>query len=69
MRWNALGIFRPGAWVAEVRVTPDRARAKPSRHDALEYAGIVPNAPEMGTIRAHVPVHSRARGVACTDRS
>ena len=33
---------------AEVRVRPDRARAKSSRHDAPECAGIVPNARAIG---------------------
>ena len=61
MRWNALGIFRPGADIAEVRVTSDRARVNPSFHRAPECAGIRLNAPEIGTIWAHPKVRRRPR--------
>ena len=52
MRWNAHGIFRPGAEIAEVRVCPSHLRKTGTRDLALECAGTILSRPEMGTIWA-----------------
>src|SRR5262245_39848980 len=52
----------------KVRVRPYRARAKSSRHDTPEYAGIVPNALEMGTIWAHPEVPRRQHRPSAGER-
>src|SRR5262245_53823758 len=61
-------MFRPGAGIAEVRVTSDRAWANPSRRRARECAGIGPSEPEMGTIWAQArrarPIHVRSTRTA-----